>query len=863
MRRSVPATILALVLMLATQVLSAHAQLCPPRDGVELPEVVRDVLAQDPTAYSFGHAWKGVAERAARARAAVADGALARAQGTAVEGAFRIPVFAVQFTDTAASPWAPAALEDELFNGLGASLTDYYDEISDGRISVTGDVIGWHTLANGLSYYAGTSNGLNPNDAKIGELILESISAYDASIDFGQYDNDGPDGIPNSGDDDGYVDFVAFVHPEFGGECGGENNANIWSHRWRYPGWAASGGYPLNTNDAAAGGGVIKIDDYVIQPGLACGSGGEMIQIGVFCHEFGHAFGLPDLYDINGGGANGLGHWCLMSAGNWNDPESPAHMSAWTAAELGWVDVVDVGAQPVAQTIEPVFDSRTVYRLPFDHERWRVRSDCAISGTSSMVVGATASESTARGWAQAKGYGNAWHETIARDFHFDGSGPVTLSFDYAVDTEGGFDFAFALIEVDGVESTLAVYDGTSSGTANLALAAYLGALPTDYRIKFRFRSDGAWSNEDGSFVSSCAAFALDDLSVSGGGESYVADFEEHRGGWYAPRTDADNPANEYWLVENRRQRGFDVHLKAEGLMIYHVDHEVMSSSLQNSGGANDLSARGVVVEEADGAFNLLAIGDPNRGDAGDPWPGVATTFGPATTPGSVSNDGVATSVQILSMVESGDDVNVVWRAGNAAPAFTGVTPNVADADETEVVVTLDGASNLVHGASVRMVAFGQPTLDATSVEWIDHDRLQATFVATSADAGTWDVVVENPDGQNATVAASFTWNATATDVPVSGRTPNAFALERNVPNPFNPRTVLRYAVPRSGAVALRVYDARGRAVTTLVDGVRDAGYHQVTWDGRDDAGDRVASGVYFARMVAGDFVQTQKMLLAQ
>ncbi len=858
MRRPVIATTFAVLLTILTQSSGSMAQLCAPRPGVELPPAARELMERDPRAFSFGHAWIGVAERAAAARAALADGALARGAQTAVSGNYSVPVFTVSFADTDTVPWNPADLEQRLFDAQGASLTDFYHEISGGRASVGGQVIGWTQLNEDESYYAGASNGLSPADAKIGELIAETITAHDATVDFGQFDNDGPDGIPNSGDDDGRVDFVAFVHPAFGGECGGDN-PHIWSHRWRYPAWAQ---VPLQTNDLSPSGEPIVIDDYVMQPGLDC-NGVDMIQIGVFCHEFGHAFGLPDLYDTNGGGANGVGHWCLMASGNWNRPESPAHMSAWTKAELGWVDVIDIGPEPVVTDVAPVFDSDTVYRLPFDHDRWRVRTDCAIAGDASMALGATLDESTARGWVEPKGYGNRWVETVARDFHYDGNGPVTLSYDYAVDTEGGFDFVFAIVEVDGVEAQLDVYDWTSSGTATHDLTALLGSGPVDYRVKFRFRSDTAFSNEDGAYASSCAAFAFDEVSVVGGGESYAADFEDHREGWYCPRNETDNPVDEYWLVENRRRRGFDVNLKAEGLLIYHVDDAVMKSRYGNSGGTDDAAARGIVVEEADGAYNLLALGSANRGDEGDPWPGLLSSFDGSTTPGTGSNDGMPTAISILSMNDVGDTVQVAWRAGNPAPVFAGVQPATAQADGSTITVALEGADRIAHGATVRMIRSGDPAIEATEVEWLDTDRVLATFTAEPADRGTWDVVVENPDGQNALVAAGFTWNAVATDVPADLRGPTTFALERNVPNPFNPRTLIRFAVPRTAPVQLRVYDARGRAVVTLVDEPMPAGHHEVVWDGRDTSGRTVASGVYFARMRSEDFASTQKMLMAQ
>jgi len=94
--------------------------------------------------------------------------------------------------------------------------------------------------------------------------------------------------------------------------------------------------------------------------------------------------------------------------------------------------------------------------------------------------------------------------------------------------------------------------------------------------------------------------------------------------------------------------------------------------------------------------------------------------------------------------------------------------------------------------------------------------------------------------------------------------PKAFALAQNSPNPFNPSTTISYSVPEGRSqvrVSLEIYDLRGRRVRSLVDEARDAGVYTVFWDGLDEQGGRVSSGVYFYRMRAGDFVQTRKMVL--
>ncbi|MBN2564611.1 MAG: nuclear transport factor 2 family protein [Candidatus Eisenbacteria bacterium] len=92
--------------------------------------------------------------------------------------------------------------------------------------------------------------------------------------------------------------------------------------------------------------------------------------------------------------------------------------------------------------------------------------------------------------------------------------------------------------------------------------------------------------------------------------------------------------------------------------------------------------------------------------------------------------------------------------------------------------------------------------------------------------------------------------------------PSAFGLRQNVPNPFNPTTTIAFEVPDGGArVSLEVYDVSGRLVRTLVDGHEPAGTRTVTWDGRDDEGQPVASGIYFSRMTAPEFSETTKMIL--
>jgi hypothetical protein len=90
----------------------------------------------------------------------------------------------------------------------------------------------------------------------------------------------------------------------------------------------------------------------------------------------------------------------------------------------------------------------------------------------------------------------------------------------------------------------------------------------------------------------------------------------------------------------------------------------------------------------------------------------------------------------------------------------------------------------------------------------------------------------------------------------------ARAAVANHPNPFNPMTNLRFAVPSAAPVNLAVYDVSGRLVRTLVSvASHDAGVHAVSWDGRDSRGVEVAAGVYFARLLVGEETASGKMVL--
>lgn len=968
-RRVISGTFLLFVIACVTT--SARA-LTSSRDSRSLPAPAVGVLAKDADAYRNRRAWVNRAQAAKRARAEASarPGVQALATplspGLAITGTMNVPVLVGYFGSGPGSsiPFTDAALETQLFgsNPTG-SVSDYYDEVSYGQFTIDGIVRPWFQVAQNNTFYAGTSQGLTPGNARTGTFIEELLDANDASINFGLYDNDGPDGIPNSGDDDGFVDVLCVVQSLRGAECGLVNN--IQSHAWRYSAWPNSGGAPYPTNDPRFGGGFIRVDDYNITSALSCITAPTTItEIGTLCHELGHGLGLPDLYGVNPAngaptGDKGAGDWSLMATGNWNTPASPAHFDAWCKTELGWLVPSVVSWQPTLVDIPAVETDGTAYMLPFTDERFRRSTACVIDGAYSFYCGLPQAEGTARGWDSpglGGGYGSNWHQTIEREFTYSGSGAVSFQFDCAFDLELGFDFAFAIIEVNGTETVLVTHTGTGGGHANAplgpALAPLAGAGGT-YTLRFRVTSDESFDDADGQVPSDCGAFVFDNVSVTGGGETYSNNFEVNGGGWF--QDPARNPISEYWLVENRRRLGFDQGLHGEGLLIWHVDEEVMHAPFQVNNGV--LSAtRGLVLEEADGDFDLNDGINSNRGEPGDVYGAPAeTTFDTTTDPDSDDNTARTTQIAVTGIGAPSASMTATMRAGDPAPTAASVTPNVIDNDQVAVVVDVVG-TRIRHGATFRFVKSAaalatssvrdDEDVVATSLEWVDAAHLRGTVNVYSKTSGMWDLVVTNPDGQTVTLPdavmlnhivatkllsaaidvvsdgvrlryqliereegeelrlhrstrADGPWKMIADDLsPVhgdlyefvddqveAGRSyyyvlesvqdgvarelhrgvavvpARELVLEQNHPNPFNPRTSIRFYLPERGPISLEIYDVQGALVRRLANGDFDSGPHTVDWDGSDAHGQPVASGLYMYRLVTDRRAITKKMML--
>ncbi|OGV55286.1 MAG: hypothetical protein A2X45_15440 [Lentisphaerae bacterium GWF2_50_93] len=248
----------------------------------------------------------------------------------------------------------PSAEYINLFNQAGynadgavGSVKDYYSEVSYGKVTMESVIVPWVKLPQNQAYYGG--NDYWGNDAEPRQMVIDAINAAKAAgFDFSQGDKDG----------DGWVDCLTIIHSGYGEEWGGQDDC-IWSHKW-------SLAAPVIKDS-------VKMYTYHTEPasrGYESDRFGEMTTIGVICHELGHFFGLPDLYDYSST-FGGLGEWCLMSNGSWNgaEGERPAHFSAWCKVALGFVNPKIVHDSSTPISIGQVFDNQDIHML---------RDGCAI-----------------------------------------------------------------------------------------------------------------------------------------------------------------------------------------------------------------------------------------------------------------------------------------------------------------------------------------------------------------------------------------------------------------------------------------------------------------------------------------------------
>ncbi len=897
--------------------ISTVMAIAPPKPGVIPPQGVIQQATIMAETYNEG----GLAAKMRRIRDANIQHEVNGTRDLREDVYASFPVIMGSYSDYDDDANAGNLLQRELFDGPWPSITmtEHYEEMSLGQFHVSGSVYGWYELSQTGHHYGGVDNGW---DGGVGDFLQESLDASDIEIDFTQYDNDGDDGIPNSGDDDGEVDAVFFVHSGIGAEDGGVDN-RIWSHSWSYSG-ASGTGQAYETNDIGANGNPITVNNYIIQP--AENGTGDLIEIGVFSHEFGHALGLPDLYDTDGS-SDGIGNWCLMSGGSWTSPSSPAHMSAWCKEMMGWVIPVVPDTNMDGILIPPVVGTGHVLKLWTNGElsflnhggfsqdstvareyflvenRQVLGTDQYLAGTGLMVYHINNTR-----WSNSDEENRLVDVEPASGF----GGGTTAGHPWP-GTSGNrlFDFETypSSMSDAGQNSQVAIFNISDSDSIMSASIEVTEAFPHLYIADMTYTDE----NDDGF------------LSPDESGQIWL---ELVNYGVLTTGISATLiPDNPVFTFTNSEISFDDIPTNTSALANSSLDFTLASTfekgttnlriavSNTTSGTIDTLAFEIVIGDpqvaliDADGAISgdadvqeyylraiqdndlVYAVWDIARdGLPQEEWllakPQVVWYTGNTETPLNQAVIDLLTSYQdaggrlLLSGQDlaDGDEAQAAFLSEYCGAVYSESLDNliyvfgdpqheIMSAEDQYIANSYFGAENqtspdlvtsLSHSHSLFQYPLsGYQTAGTTTIQ----NGYKTIFMAFGFEAlaplegDAWEARAD-------LMSRFLTWfevDYVGVD-PENVPKPLQAGISDFYPNPFNPSITIHYTIPAGVDVSLKVYDISGREVASITNGEQTSGRYQVQWNGLDQSGYQVSTGLYFARLEAGDFTQTIKMV---
>ena len=240
-------------------------------------------------------------------------------------------------------------------------LNVYYSEVSYGKVSITGQVFGWYTMTHTMGYYG--HDGKNPgDDDNVQALAHDAVAALPSSVDLSQFN------------------LLVIVHagPDQGSAAYNSLSDDIWSSCF-------CSVFPNYEPSQSIRAGAKSFSDYMFLS--------EYNGVGTFAHEWGHYFGLPDLYDTKTENSY-VGYWSLMDYGNdccYNQLEStPSYIGGWGDSILGWLSptVVDSSVQLSAIDLRPLESSSpTSILIPVSAHTYYFIEDRALEGADSHLPG--------------------------------------------------------------------------------------------------------------------------------------------------------------------------------------------------------------------------------------------------------------------------------------------------------------------------------------------------------------------------------------------------------------------------------------------------------------------------------------------
>jgi hypothetical protein len=542
-----------------------------------------------------------------------------------------------------------------------------------------------------------------------------------------------------------------------------------------------------------------------------------------------------------------------------------------------------------------------------------------LAGSKSLWCGARATD-TQRDieyYATLPGYGNSWRQEFRSNGPFTVSGDVSIQFQISYDTEPSYDAITVQYSdethapgTDPVWSTLLTYSGTGSDMANATIPA--ANLPLGLvSFRFIFTSDGAWSDQDG-YQNSDGAAIIDELVVSdASGLVSTEDFESESPG-DVQTVDGQWTAYSFAFGTHAALHSGPTVLQ-QGLV------NNTSCLWGFFGGGADYTCGGfpsqeVVpykVDSARGEHFYNEIWSPvitvteDRSDLyleWDVYSDLALSSGVFYEWRARFNNGSGwtqwVSDNFLWYQAAADWSSTQIRLDNWSPVPIGLNTQVQVALGARDVCYLGIYSCLCHsngplfdnirvylGGTVPVAVqhFEARERDAgVELSWaVDADDAIRGYRVLRSTEGSNDETVVHPQSLLPASQTQFTDSSTdpgksygyslvvvsQTGAETRSRTigvmtrQSILGLEQNSPNPFNPVTSIRFTLDRTEMVSLKIYDASGKLVKSLVDRSMIPGSYVEEWDGRDDHGNAVSSGLYFYRLVAGQRSISKKAIL--
>ncbi len=284
-------------------------------------------------------------------------------------GYIKAPTIFVRFPDEYTDMSSPPSYSKDIFEmEIPGSFSHFYNEMSCGQLKVEGEVLpNLYVSDHPADYYM-------DKYLPYGQVVRELLGKVDSDVDFSRFDNDGPDGVANSGDDDGYVDlvFVNLLRIPSGliplGEALGIADLGL-------------GSADFISSDTGNSGDRIRVRLGTVQES----SSFERL-IGAMSHEFGHLLGLGDLYSTDHPSlpeedSASIGAWGIMGHGawGWDGNDGPNPFCAYSLEKLGWIGADNERLEVVTQSqnisVLPLFQGGKVYKIPLSDEEYYLISN--------------------------------------------------------------------------------------------------------------------------------------------------------------------------------------------------------------------------------------------------------------------------------------------------------------------------------------------------------------------------------------------------------------------------------------------------------------------------------------------------------